>query len=847
MGLLGNPLHFRGNQKKFFRFGLAFGFVFPILGTVLECTLANEGTFTWMGCLEVQLSRPGIWLTDLAPIIMGFLSAFAGRLLDEVEIKKSLADKRYEEMLSLRQIADRANHAKSEFLANMSHEIRTPMNAIIGMNYLLRKTVLSEKQAEYNHKIEVSAKSLLRIIDDILDFSKIEAGKLTLENTPLFIEELVQEVADTVNVKLQRKKEVELVTQIDASIPAVILGDTIRLRQVLLNLADNAAKFTHEGEITIRVRLVRRVDYGIFLHFSVQDSGIGISKEQARKLFSPFQQADLSTTRKFGGTGLGLAICRKIVEMMDGELELESSLGKGSEFHFNAFFSLPVDEALPIALSESVLKGKKALLVDDSESARLVLTEMLGSMGFHVLVAKDAYEAIEMYEAEDLAHHPITLLVVDWQMPGMDGLQLVRELKAKQGQEIPAILMVTAYGLDSVKDAAKNKEVDGVMLKPINQSALHDTLIEILHLKQGKEAIKPKFDLDTNVLKEHLLGKKVLLVEDKEINRELATELLNEVGIDVESAENGKVALEMVEKNAYDLVLMDIQMPEMDGLTATKMIRATGRFSNLPILAMTAHAMKGEAEKSMAAGMNEHITKPIDPVFLYKTLFKYLCPNISVDDLVQKSTPKSLDDQQHGQLILSIPGVDTKNGLNRIGNKADAYIRLLQTFANTYKFASTEIQSYFDSQKIAELASFLHTLAGVAGNLGAQKVYQISYSLSVRLKNESNEFNWEASKNEIQEMLSELNLIISEIQKIDTSETNSYVPFADASPEDIRLKMEELKSSIEENDPAAVDICREILSSSNLTDIQKNVLLELQTPLAAFEFDQALDIIQKLS
>ncbi len=847
MSFLGNPIHFRGNQKKFFRFGVAFGFIFPILGTILECTLAKDGSFSVMGCFEVQATRPGIWLTDLAPIVLGFLSAFAGRLLDEVENKKLLADKRYEEMLSLRQIADHANHAKSEFLANMSHEIRTPMNAIIGMNYLLKKTELSDKQAEYNHKIEVSAKSLLRIIDDILDFSKIEAGKLTLENTPLFIEELVQEVADTVNVKLQRKKEVELVTQIDASIPAVILGDSIRLRQVLLNLADNAAKFTHQGEITIRVKLLRRVDYGIFLHFSVQDSGIGISKEQARKLFSPFQQADLSTTRKFGGTGLGLAICRKIVEMMDGELELESSLGKGSEFHFNAFFSLPVEETLPITLSESVLKGKKALLVDDSESARLVLTEMLSSMGFHVLVAKDAYEAIEIYEAEDLAHHPITLLVVDWQMPGMDGLQLVRELKAKQGQEIPAILMVTAYGLDSVKDAAKNKEVDGVMLKPINQSALHDTLIEILHLKQGKEAIKPKFDLDTNVLKEYLLGKKVLLVEDKEINRELATELLNEVGIDVESAENGKVALEMVENNSYDLVLMDIQMPEMDGLTATKMIRATGRFPELPILAMTAHAMKGEAEKSMAAGMNEHITKPIDPVFLYKTLFKYLCPNISVDELVQKFTPNSLDDQQRDQLILSIPGVDTKNGLNRIGNKADAYIRLLQTFANTYKLASTEIQSYFDSQKTAELASFLHTLAGVAGNLGAQKVYQISYSLSVRLKNESNEFNWEASKNEIQEMLSELDLIISEIQKIDTSETNSHVPFADASLEDIRLKMEELITSIEENDPAAVDICREILSSSNLTDIQKNVLLELQTPLAAFEFDQALDIIQKLS
>jgi HPt (histidine-containing phosphotransfer) domain-containing protein len=277
------------------------------------------------------------------------------------------------------------------------------------------------------------------------------------------------------------------------------------------------------------------------------------------------------------------------------------------------------------------------------------------------------------------------------------------------------------------------------------------------------------------------------------------------------------------------------------------MIRATGRFSNLPILAMTAHAMKGEAEKSMAAGMNEHITKPIDPVFLYKTLFKYLCPHITIEDLNSSAMNNSNEkNEQEEQLILSIPGIDTKNGLNRIGNKADAYIRLLQTFANTYKSSVSEIQSYFDLQKKSELASFLHTLAGVAGNLGAQKVYQISYSLSVRLKNESNDFNWEDLSLEIQDLLSEMESIISEIQKIDVSEGKGHVPLADLTPEDIRLKMEELKISIEENDPGAVDICREVLSSSNLTSIQKNVLLELQTPLAAFEFDQAMVIIQKL-
>ena len=846
MALIGNPLLFKGNQKKFFRFGVAFGFVFPILGTILECTLANEGTFSLMGCLNVQAHRPGIWLTDLAPIILGFLSAFAGRLLDEVEKKRSLADKRYEEMLSLRQIADRANHAKSEFLANMSHEIRTPMNAIIGMNYLLRKTELSDKQAEYNHKIEVSAKSLLRIIDDILDFSKIEAGKLTLENTPLFMEELVQEVADTVNVKLQRKKEVELVTHIDANIPPVILGDTIRLRQVLLNLADNAAKFTHQGEIAIRVKVVRKVEYGIFLHFSVKDSGIGISKEQARKLFSPFQQADLSTTRKFGGTGLGLAICRKIVEMMDGELELESSLGKGSEFHFNAFFSLPLEPVLPIPVSESVLQGKKALLVDDSESARMVLSEMLATMGFHVLVAKDAYEAIEIYEAEDLAHHPITLLVVDWQMPGMDGLQLVRELKSKQGHEIPAILMVTAYGLDTVKDAANNKEVDGVMLKPINQSTLHDTLLEILHIKQGKEAIKPKVELDTTIIKEYLTGKKVLLVEDKEINRELATELLNEVGLEIESAENGKIAVEKVQINHYDLILMDIQMPEMDGLTATKTIRALDGFENLPILAMTAHAMKGEAEKSLAAGMNEHITKPIDPVFLYKTIFKYLCPEISLDEQLKNNHSVQKQISKNEEFIISIHGIDTKSGLTRIGNKVDAYLRLLQTFAKNYHSASEEIEKLVNQKDSANLASYFHTLAGIAGNLGADKVYQLSYTLSMLFKNEMNDHAWNSSSLDIQELLTELSAIVIDIRRLNPIQADSSNQNNNFSEEDIRLKIEELRVSIEENDPAAVDLCRNLISILNLETNQKSNLLEVMIPLEAFEFDQAKEIIQKL-
>jgi signal transduction histidine kinase len=276
------------------------------------------------------MNCPTLWIVDLAPVVLSVVASFAGKALDLAKRKSAESQSRYLEMVKLREIADSANAAKSEFLANMSHEIRTPMNAIMGMSYLLKRTELNEKQLDYNGKIESSAKNLLRIIDDILDFSKIEAGKLTLEHTNLFLQELITEVADTVNVKLQKKNDVELVTQVDPAIPPVILGDSVRLRQVLLNLTDNAAKFTQKGEVKLSAKLLKMLPYGVIINFRIEDTGIGISKAQLKKLFSPFQQADLSTTRKFGGTGLGLVICRRIVEMMDGEMEVDSVEGKGS-------------------------------------------------------------------------------------------------------------------------------------------------------------------------------------------------------------------------------------------------------------------------------------------------------------------------------------------------------------------------------------------------------------------------------------------------------------------------------------------------------------------------------------
>ncbi len=372
-------LKIRFTQKQKYTFlGVSLGFLFPIVGTLFECSFRGMG-YSFQQFLECQKASPALWLVDTAPFFLGLVASFAGRHLDLVNEKNKQIEERYKQMSELREIADNANKAKSEFLANMSHEIRTPMNAILGMNYLISKTSLDEKQRDFNNKIETSAKSLLRIIDDILDFSKIEAGKLTLEVTHLYLEELIADIAATVNIKLQKKPEVELVTYIDPKIPPVLMGDSVRLRQVLLNLTDNAAKFTNKGEIKIEVTAVQKMSYGAILRFSVKDSGIGLTEEAIKNLFQPFQQADVSTTRKYGGTGLGLAICRNIIHLMDGELTVKSKTGEGSEFIFNAYFSLEDNVSNQIDTIENI-KGLNALLVDDSESARMVLNDMLSSL-----------------------------------------------------------------------------------------------------------------------------------------------------------------------------------------------------------------------------------------------------------------------------------------------------------------------------------------------------------------------------------------------------------------------------------------------------------------------------------
>lgn len=791
--------------------------------------------------IECQKASPALWIVDIAPFLLGLIVSFVGRQLDLVNEKNKQIKERYRQMSELREIADNANKAKSEFLANMSHEIRTPMNAILGMNYLISKTSLDEKQRDFNNKIETSAKNLLRIIDDILDFSKIEAGKLTLEVTHLYLEELIADIAATVNIKLQKKPEVELVTYIDPKIPPVLMGDSVRLRQVLLNLTDNAAKFTEKGEIKIEVTAAQKMSYGAILRFSVKDNGIGLSEEAIKNLFQPFQQADVSTTRKYGGTGLGLAICRNIVHLMDGELTVKSIAGQGSDFVFNAYFSLEDNMNNHIDTIENIV-GLNALLVDDSESARMVLNDMLTSLGFNVTVAKNGAEALEKFE-NHTDKDPFSLLVVDWQMPGMDGLELVNELKKQHAGEIPAVLMVTAYGLDTVRKAARDHEVDGLIIKPVNPSALYDSVNKILQLGKKKvEAHKLSKQNDTDH-KAYLEGKRILLVEDNEINMELALELLKDVGIICDSAWNGAEAIEKLKESNFDLVLMDIQMPVMDGLTASRKIREELNNKVLPVLAMTAHAMKGEREKSLAAGMNDHITKPIDPEFLYMTLRKFLAPKS-----VNTQQKESKRDKVVVETVvnnINIVGIDTITGLRRAAGKEEVYLKLLRTFIENYGSFKAKANQLQTQNRLDETGMLLHTLAGVSGNIGITEVYKLAQELTLEFKLhiKGGSLNFTPIlQNKLEEVANVLEIYLDRIHVfLGTLETASTSNKQDVSDAELDEMLKKLEIAITENDPVSIEQCSYLIENIKLNDSLVELLMDVSTSINNFDFEEAMD------
>ena len=507
--------------------------------------------------------------------------------------------------------AQAANKAKSDFLANMSHEIRTPMNAVIGMTHLSLQTHLTAKQRNYLKKIETSAQSLLRIINEILDFSRIEAGMLEIEKVDFALDEVTENLANLAGVRSQGK-DIEVLFRVDPSVPTRLTGDPLRLGQVLINLTDNAIKFTEKGEVVIRIEQVRREPGVVTLRFSVQDSGIGMTPEQQARLFQSFSQADTSTTRRFGGTGLGLAICRRLVEMMGGAIECKSTAGKGSEFSFVLGFPLPEQT---LRAHNGMLTGLRCLVTDDNALAREIIGETLINFGFAVSYASSGEEALATVQREKF-----NLVLMDWKMPGMGGIGAA--IRIKQLPSAPPVIIVTAYGREEVIQQTEAAHLDGLLLKPVNASVLYDTIANICHPR----ATSGELVHQDNSAAPQFPGGRVLLVEDNPVNQEVATDLLLGAAIEVTVANNGQEALDLLRAGEFDLVLMDVQMPVMDGLEATRRLRLDPRLEKLPVIAITAGAMAGERERCIAAGMDAFIGKPIKVEELFAALRRWLRP-----------------------------------------------------------------------------------------------------------------------------------------------------------------------------------------------------------------------------
>jgi len=742
-----------------------------------------------------------------------------------------------EELNRAREIAEKATKAKSDFLANMSHEIRTPMNAIIGFGDLLSRTEMNKKQTDYLDKIIKSSKNLLGIINDILDFSKIEAGKLDLEEIPFNLEETLSDMSDVVSLKAYTKG-IEFTIFKEKKVPQTLLGDPQRLYQILLNLTNNAIKFTDNGEVVLRISVFDESDDSLQLKFEVEDTGIGMSEEQLNRLFKAFSQADTSITRKYGGTGLGLTITKNLCKMMGGNITVDSAAEKGSRFTVILPFKKADKKEQAIRIIPGTLTKVALAVVEDNYTAMEVYKNYLDEFPVPVGYYTNAETFLKEYPEKRY-----NMIIMDYKLPGKNGIEAWNEIKKISPNSLPKIIMATAYGREQLITEATEAGIDIILMKPVTYSTLFDAIIRSMEGDKYVNKLYSKVkDLpDVRELKDI----RILLVEDNEINQQVAIENLQEIGIETDVADNGEIAIEMIKNSEikYDIVLMDIQMPVMDGITATRELRRLFTPEELPIIALTADVMKDTVQRTLENGMQAHVPKPIDFAFLLETISKILKGKELKINF--KKIGKTFNTEEEKRLIACFDELKIETAVERLNGNLQLYKKTLKNFAEKYHHFEGKIQQLFDQSDYSSIKREFHTLKGLSATLGSEVIAKKAKQYEGLAKDDRSEFQQRFASADYKDLITRIERFRKAIESFFSDETEavSEIPVG-MNEEDFRNALGELEQLFEEFDTES-EIRLNELKNEFISRDQKELFLLMEKAIETYDFEGAAELLNR--